>query len=84
MGRGTMPGWTFGVRPNPTNSYNPDYAAVRAHQRQLYGLDKVRQFPTTGGPYMSGPMLYGTEVPSLPGNLMADSGAQYTRLLHLA
>lgn len=79
-----MPGWTFNIRPNPTNSYNPGYKQVRDHQRLLAGLDKTRQYPTYGGPYFPSPMLYGTEVPSLPGHMLSNSGAQYTRLLHLA
>lgn len=83
MGRGTMPGWSFGIRPLPSNSYDPGYAPLRDHQRMLRGLDKIRQFPTYAGPFFPTDMMRGSEVPSLPGHLLMGSGAEYTKLLNL-
>ena len=79
-----MPGWTFTMRPVPSNSYDPGYEELRNHQRLLRGLDKVRQFPTYAGPFFPTDMLRGTEVPSLPGHMDVNSGAQYLKLLNLA
>lgn len=84
MGRGTLPGWSFGVRPMPTNSTSPDFDSIRQHTRVLRGLDKVRQFPTHAGPFFPTDMMRGTEVPSLPGHMAIQSGAFYTKILNLA